>query len=92
MDAAGNLYGTTYSDGPHNAGTVFELARSGDTWTYISLHDFTGGSDGGYPDSDLVFDAEGNMYGTAFGGGSTTCEYGCGVVFEIIPPIGRERS
>ena len=83
MDEAGNLYGTTFSDGPYNAGTVFELAHSGDTWTYISLHDFTGGSDGGYPDSDLVFDAEGNMYGTAFGGGSPTCESGCGVVFEI---------
>jgi uncharacterized repeat protein (TIGR03803 family) len=34
-----------------------------------------------YPVSSLVFDAAGNLYGTATAGGT----YGDGVVFEITP-------
>lgn len=87
MDAAGNLYGTTYGDGGHFAGSVFKLVPQPDgTWSYVSLHDFLGGPDGGGPISDLVFDAQGNLYGTAsYGGTSRNCYHGCGVVFEITP-------
>ena len=46
MDGAGNLYGTTLCDGANKAGSVFKLTPSGGSWTYTSLHDFTGGSDG----------------------------------------------
>ncbi len=46
MDGAGNLYGTTYCDGANTAGNVLELTHSGNSWTYTSLHDFTGGNDG----------------------------------------------
>jgi len=61
---------------------VFELTPFGDaTWTYTSLHDFTGDIDGGEPWSNLVFDANGNIYGTASAGGAN----GYGVVFEITP-------
>ena len=72
MDAAGNLYGTTLGDGAYGAGTVFKLAPSGGSWTYISLHDFTGGSDGGGPFSAVTFDANGNLYGTTWEGGDTS--------------------
>ena len=59
---------------------------SNGSWIFTSLHDFTGGSDGGYPYSNLVFDASGNLYGTASQGGtSANCSGGCGVVFEITP-------
>lgn len=80
MDGAGDLYGTTGCDGAYNAGTVFKLTPSGDSWTYTSLHDFTGGSDGVQPISNVVFDVSGNLYGTTLGGGS-----GYGVVWEITP-------
>jgi len=81
MDAAGNLYGTTFIDGAYGFGSVFKLAPSNGIWTYLSLHDFTDGNDGGYPKSNLVIDANGNLYGTASTGGA----YGDGVVFEITP-------
>ncbi|MGA2370846.1 MAG: choice-of-anchor tandem repeat GloVer-containing protein [Candidatus Korobacteraceae bacterium] len=86
MDAAGNLYGTTYNDGAHNLGSVFKLTPSGGGWTYTDLHDFTGGSDGGKPQSNVTFDANGNLYGTASEGGTgSQCNGGCGVVWEITP-------
>lgn len=87
IDSSGNLYGTTYADGAYGHGNVFKLTRSMAGWTYSSLHDFTGGTDGGYPESTVVFDQNGNLYGTALAGGSNPegCIYGngCGVVWEI---------
>ena len=86
MDAAGNLYGTTYADGAQLYGSVFKLTPVGGSWMYTSLHDFTGGSDGAYPVGGVVLDAAGNLYGTASQGGtSTNCTGGCGVVFKITP-------
>jgi uncharacterized repeat protein (TIGR03803 family) len=81
MDVAGNLYGTTKCDGADNAGSVFKLTLSGNSWTYTSLYDFTGGSDGANPICNVVFDANGNLCGTASAGGA----YGYGVVWEITP-------
>lgn len=90
MDSAGNLYGTTYEDGPYYRGNVFKLTPSANGWIYTDLHDFTGGSDGSLPVSNVVIDAQGNLYGTASYGGSGPCtsQYngnGCGVVWEITP-------
>jgi uncharacterized repeat protein (TIGR03803 family) len=88
MDSAGNLYGTTYSDGAYGYGSVFKLTRSGNSYTLTTLHDFTGGSDGAYPISDVVMDASGNLYGTSTGAlNSGSCHNGvaCGVVWEITP-------
>ncbi len=81
MDASGNLYGTTFGDGHYGYGSVFKLTHSGGSWSYTSLHDFTGGSDGANPMCSLVFDASGNLYGTASGGGA----HNAGVVFQITP-------
>jgi uncharacterized repeat protein (TIGR03803 family) len=81
MDAAGNLYGTTVLNGKNDAGSVFKLTPSNGTWIYTSLHDFTGGSDGAEPWSNVIFDTQGNLYGTASEGGAN----GYGVVFEITP-------
>ncbi|MGO9516521.1 MAG: choice-of-anchor tandem repeat GloVer-containing protein [Candidatus Korobacteraceae bacterium] len=81
MDGAGNLYGTTLCDGIYSFGSVFKLTPSGGSWSYTSLHDFTNGSDGRYPYSNVAFDANGNLYGTASAGGSQ----GFGVVWQITP-------
>ena len=67
-DAAGNLYGTTSNGGPSNAGIVWKITPSG---RESILHAFSGHSDGGYSDSDLIRDAKGNLYGTTFGGAMT---------------------
>ena len=53
------------------------------------LHSFPNndGKDGDEPTGSLVFDAAGNLYGTANGGGtySKACDQGCGVVFKMTP-------
>lgn len=85
MDAAGNLYGTTEARGA-GEGNVFELTHSESGWSYSSVHDFTGGADGAAPVAPVLFDANGNLFGTAAGGGSShDCPGGCGVAFEIVP-------
>jgi len=82
MDAAGNLYGTTSQDGAHLQGSAFELIKSPTGYTYTSLHDFGSEYDRiFYPWSNLVFDSQGKLYGTAQGGGSGNV----GAVFEISP-------
>lgn len=81
MDVGGNLYDTTQCDGANNLGSVFKLTNTGGSWTYTSLHDFTGGNDGEYPASSVILDRSGNLYGTASYGGTK----GQGVVWGITP-------
>jgi uncharacterized repeat protein (TIGR03803 family) len=52
---------------------------------YKTLHEFTGGEDGGSPDSALILDSSGNLYGaTAWGGTGGNCGgLGCGTVFKL---------
>ncbi len=45
------------------------------------LYNFTGALDGNDPDSRLVMDAEGNLYGTTFDGGA----FNAGTVFKLRP-------
>jgi uncharacterized repeat protein (TIGR03803 family) len=81
LDASGNIYATTHCDGANNSGTIYELTQSGGTWTYTSLYVFTGGSDGQFSFSNLVFDKLGNLYGTTKQGGAD----GYGVIFKVKP-------
>ncbi len=87
MDGSGNLYGTTYCDGANSKGSIFKLTPSAGSWTQTSLYDFTGGTDGGSPISNVIFDSTGNLYGTASrGGNQSNCGLaGCGVVWQIMP-------
>jgi uncharacterized repeat protein (TIGR03803 family) len=82
MDKLGNLYGTTEGGGLES-GTVFELTPTGTgQWTEIILYSFSiRGLDGGTPLAALVFDAQGNLYGTTYHGGT----YNYGTVFELAP-------
>jgi uncharacterized repeat protein (TIGR03803 family) len=76
FDQSGNLYGATLYDGSGQGGTVFELTPSNGTWAFnllYSLSSFQG------PYNSLVFDAAGNLYGTA------AQDDGAGLVFELTP-------
>jgi len=87
IDTEGNLYGTTSGHFGGN-GVAFKLTRGahGD-WSMSVLHIFAGGNDGLTPYGGLVQDAAGNLYGTTdLGGGSGSCPYGCGIVYELSPP------
>ena len=83
FDAAGNLYGTTNGGGAYKFGIVFKLMSSvGGSWTETVVHNFNNnGTDGTTPQSNLIFDAAGNLYGVASQGGA----HGGGTVFEITP-------
>jgi uncharacterized repeat protein (TIGR03803 family) len=77
----GTFYGTTsYGGGnPCSCGTVFKITPAGKLTT---LHTFVvGGSDGNYPQAQLVRGTDGNFYGTTAYGGAN----GVGVVFKITP-------
>lgn len=83
LDKGGNLYGANLNGGPGSAGFVFELSPGqGGTWTTTALYTFTGGSDGRYPYASLIFDANGNLYGTTYSSGPGD---GGGVVFKLTP-------
>ncbi len=50
------------------------------------LHTFQGERDGGDALASMTMDDAGNLFGTtAWGGGSSQCQYGCGFVFELSP-------
>ena len=88
IDAAGNLYGTTFQGGVHQVGNVFRLSPSNGQWVYTDLYDFTGGDDGAYPLDGVALDANGNLYGTTEVGGThggICSDVGCGTVWEITP-------
>ena len=81
LDQSGNLYGTTGFGGSANWGTLFKLKPSGNgAWTYSVIHTFVGSpGDGVEPNSGLLLDSKGNLYGTTSGGGAG----GGGTLFEI---------
>jgi uncharacterized repeat protein (TIGR03803 family) len=87
----GILYGTAYWQGSNDLGTVFSLRPAPQApktplggWSETVLHTFTGGNDGVYPYSNLIFDGAGNLYGTTLAGGKG----GGGVVFQLTPKQG----
>jgi uncharacterized repeat protein (TIGR03803 family) len=74
----GVLYGTTYTGGGSNFGTVFKMTTGG---SLSNLYAFTNGIDGAYPGAGLAPGSDGNFYGTTYGGGP----YGYGGIFKITP-------
>lgn len=84
FDSAGNLYGTTTFGGANGLGEVFELSPAGSNWTETVLYSFANDGDGAEPESGLIFDAAGNLYGTNGYYPGT----GSGTVFELSPSGG----
>jgi uncharacterized repeat protein (TIGR03803 family) len=82
----GSLYGVTFQGGQFGQGVVFQLtppAQTGESWTETVLHSFSGGTDGGEPQSGLLVDGKGGFFGTASQGGTT----GNGNFFHLVPPV-----
>jgi len=104
-DGKGHLFGTTRFGGHvqnsacrRGCGTVFVLSQAqGGEWNESLLYSFCGNYnansgqclDGEFPEAGLVFDKNGNIYGTTYGGGPgcPLASYGCGIVFELSPPL-----
>jgi hypothetical protein len=85
------LYGvTTYNGGGScECGTAYKLTPSGSGYTFSVIYRFRGGTDGSYPDTPLVSDSFGNLYGMTLEGGSCYINVdGCGTVFELHPSHG----
>jgi uncharacterized repeat protein (TIGR03803 family) len=79
-DARGNLFGTTVygganSCGSYNCGTVFKINASGVETVLYSFGGFPLG-DGELPQSDVIEDLAGNLYGT-------TASQTPGIVFKV---------
>ena len=83
FDNVGNLYGTAIRGGQYGYGIVFQLSPNSDgTWTENILYSFN--QNEAAPNSQLVFDSAGNLYGTTNAGGVKACDgFGCGTVFKL---------
>jgi uncharacterized repeat protein (TIGR03803 family) len=85
-DAEGNLYGTTTAGGTEcvsdgGCGTVFKLAPDGTQTLLYSFCAQANCADGFAPESGLVQDGAGNLYGTTSVGGANDW----GIVYKITP-------
>jgi len=89
VDASGNVYGATM----YGNGSIYEVSPNGHGgWSETVLYRFcaqTNCSDGKGP-SSLMLDAQGNVLGSAGGGGTgaqcpSNYQGGCGVIFKLVP-------
>jgi uncharacterized repeat protein (TIGR03803 family) len=76
------LYGTTELGGTNSRGTAFSLDLATDQETVI--YSFGGAGDGLLPTAPLVFDRNGNLWGTTQSGGTQRV----GTIFELQPSAG----
>jgi len=90
IDSSGNLYGTASAGGTKGFGVAFQVAPVSGGWQTHILHNFSGAHlDGEFPDSSLVMDSVGNLYGTTESGGGDhlSCQVqsdaGCGTAYEL---------
>jgi len=68
FDPVGNLYGTAGGGGANDEGTIFELVPGSGGWSFSVLYNFgTRYGDGSSPQSGMVMDSSGNLYGVAGG-------------------------
>jgi uncharacterized repeat protein (TIGR03803 family) len=85
IDGGGNLYGTTYGGGLYQAGSVVKLAPANGGWTESVLYNFIGLTTGTNPYAGVIFDSNGNLFGTTYQGGVDNV----GVIFELTPSNGN---
>jgi uncharacterized repeat protein (TIGR03803 family) len=81
VDAAGNLYGTTFDGGINGGGVIYKLSPSSTGWKFTALYSFVGGYGGPY--NKLTF-SNGSLYGFTNSEGA----YGLGSIFKLTPGNG----
>ena len=94
MSTNHTLYGTTGDSGTYGAGTVYSLVpppNGGTPWIVTTLYNFGGNNSNIWnPNSALIADSSGTLYGTAYIGdapcSSNGVDYACGGVFSLSPP------
>src|SRR4051794_13673863 len=66
---------------------IFCISFSSLCWSATEnvAYSFTGGTDGSNPAAQLIFDSQGNLYGTTVTGG----DFDCGTVFKLTPMNGQ---
>ncbi|HYA23943.1 MAG TPA: choice-of-anchor tandem repeat GloVer-containing protein [Terriglobales bacterium] len=85
LDGNGNIYGTAYTSGAGGAGTLWEYSRS--SQTFVVLHAFSNGNDGGLLPAGPTIDSFGRLWGTTEYG--PNCYYcGTGTVWSYDPVSG----
>ena len=77
IDAGGDLFGTTNVGGANGDGTAFEVANGANVVTTLASFN---GTDGSNPDTGLILDSAGDLFGTTTAGGAA----GDGTVFEVV--------
>jgi uncharacterized repeat protein (TIGR03803 family) len=85
VGTGGVLYGTTSYGGAYGDGIVYSLTpptSSGGSWSFATLYNFAGATDGANPYAGLVIGANGILYGTTQNGGASHN----GTVFSLTPP------
>jgi uncharacterized repeat protein (TIGR03803 family) len=81
----GNLYGTSYQGGAHNAGVIFKISPAG---AFSVIHHFCSQRncfDGSFPIAGVMQATNGSFYGTATSGG-----FGSGTIYQLsvgLPPF-----
>jgi uncharacterized repeat protein (TIGR03803 family) len=91
IDKTGNIYGTTSAGGYSSSlGTVFKLTLTKGAYVESVLYKFRGLPDGAFPNTGVLMNKDGYLFGSTDGGGSNyDCESGpndtpgCGMVFRL---------
>jgi len=89
-DPHGTIYGPcsdNVANGQDQPGNIFTLTPPASTqksWTLKLLWSFSGGADGGHPQTAVTLDSVGNVYGTT--------SQGNGTIFRLSPPASGQTS
>ena len=84
-DSQGNLFGTTFTGSVKGYGAVYELspnAGGGKHWREEVIFHFNRTAQGEAPESALISDGKGNLFGMTPAGGMESS----GVAYELTPP------
>ena len=83
FDGAGNIYGTTEWGGAYQWGAAYELTPAQGGWTESVIYSFdaSGPQGWGVPQTGLIMDQGGNLYGTTIWENN----YALGVIYQLTP-------